>query len=317
MSTPPAEPRTGRTLDPSGTPDTSLTEKTLTTKSVLRYPGGKSRAVKKLASIIPDYLLTDDKHAVAPFFGGGSFELWLTSTGKRVYGLDLFYCLTAFWQQCAASPRRLADRLTEIRESSITATEFKAFQESLRTAEAEHAHGDNEHMLSRLEIAARFYAVNRCSFSGSTLSGGFSKSAAKDRFTESSIQRIRDWHNPLVDVDYGDVFTLLDDALDADTGPTVLTNADLLFLDPPYMLGGSRDKLYGDRGNTHEGFDHQQLCEKVRALTADNADMRVLLTYNDSPEIRDMYRDFTITEAEWAYGMNASKKSSEIFIHNF
>ena len=38
------------------------------------------------------------------------------------------------------------------------------------------------------------------------------------------------------------------------------------------------------------------------------------LTYNDDEYIRGLYKDFIIIDASWAYGMNKSKKSSEIII---
>ena len=43
-----------------------------------------------------------------------------------------------------------------------------------------------------LEQATFFFILNRTSFSGSTLSGGFSQESAIKRFTQSSIQRIED-----------------------------------------------------------------------------------------------------------------------------
>ena len=42
-----------------------------------------------------------------------------------------------------------------------------------------------------LQQATFFFILNRTSFSGSTLSGGFSKEATKKRFTKSSIQRVK------------------------------------------------------------------------------------------------------------------------------
>ncbi len=41
-----------------------------------------------------------------------------------------------------------------------------------------------------LKQAIYYFIINRCSFSGATLSGGFSQEASKKRFTQSSIQRI-------------------------------------------------------------------------------------------------------------------------------
>ena len=41
-----------------------------------------------------------------------------------------------------------------------------------------------------IDKALMYFIINRCSFSGSTLSGGFSLESSKNRFTESSIKRI-------------------------------------------------------------------------------------------------------------------------------
>jgi DNA adenine methylase len=38
------------------------------------------------------------------------------------------------------------------------------------------------------------------------------------------------------------------------------------------------------------------------------------MSYNDCEAIREMYDGYEIIEAEWAYGMNKSKESSEILI---
>jgi DNA adenine methylase len=83
----------------------------------------------------------------------------------------------------------------------------------------------------------------------------------------------------------------------------------LLFLDPPYYLG-KKSKLYGNNGDLHENFDHQRLYECVK--TKNNW----LMTYNDCDYIRDLYKDFKIIKVNWTYGMNTSKKSSEIVIIN-
>jgi DNA adenine methylase len=81
-----------------------------------------------------------------------------------------------------------------------------------------------------------------------------------------------------------------------------------LYLDPPYMLKGSQNSLYGVDGNLHDSFDH----EKLHSLLTRRG--RWVMSYNDSKEIREMYKNYEIHEAEWAYGMNKTKKSSEIII---
>ena len=39
-----------------------------------------------------------------------------------------------------------------------------------------------------------------------------------------------------------------------------------------------------------------------------------LLTYNNCDYINNLYKDYKIIETSWSYGMNKTKKSSEIVI---
>jgi DNA adenine methylase len=84
----------------------------------------------------------------------------------------------------------------------------------------------------------------------------------------------------------------------------------LFYLDPPYFLEGARSSLYGDEGDMHEYFPHLALFSTLRERE------NWILSYNDCAEIRQLYRDYLIHEVSWAYGMNKSKKSSEIIITN-
>lgn len=284
---------------------TKAAPKGMSTKSPLRYPGGKTRAVKILSALMPEDVLADtDKHVIAPFVGGGSFELWLTSQGKTVKAFDIFAQLAVFWSQCDTDPGSLTAELRTTKATGVDSDLFKQLQGELRAFEA----APDSSQLTKLEIATKFFAVNRCSFSGSTLSGGFSKQAAAGRFTESSILKVEQWNNPLFSVEHADAFTVLED-------PELIEGADFMFLDPPYMLGKTKDKLYGDKGSTHDGFDHERLKSTLDTLSSKG--IRFILTYNDSEEIRELYRDYHAVGTEWAYGMNQSKKSSEIILTNY
>ena len=47
-------------------------------KSPLRYPGGKTRACKKLEVILnKKYNIDNFNNVISPFFGGGSFEFYI------------------------------------------------------------------------------------------------------------------------------------------------------------------------------------------------------------------------------------------------
>ena len=58
----------------------------------------------------------------------------------------------------------------------------------------------------------------------------------------------------------------------------------------------------------HESFDHEGLFKVL-----DNTS-NWILCYNDCPYIRTLYTEHTIIAVDWSYGMNKTKKSSEILI---
>lgn len=262
-------------------------------KSPLRYPGGKFRARKILEEFVP----ANVKSVVSPFFGGGSFELHLNNKGIQVRGHDKFWLLTNFWEQL------LQDRITlssiiEPYLGCITKDTFKLWQNELSLIETAEEKPES----GLLEIAMKFFIVNRCSFSGATLSGGFSKYSAEDRFTLSSVESIRNFENPNLQVSYADFEYVLCNEVEKD---------DFLFLDPPYKLNQASNKLYGVKGSMHKAFDHEKLFEIVSS-----GNNRFLLTYNDSEEIRDIWSNYKIIDTAWSYGMNTSRQSSELIITN-
>ncbi|MAR65705.1 MAG: adenine methyltransferase, partial [Crocinitomicaceae bacterium] len=73
-------------------------------KSILRYVGGKSRAVKH---ILP--YLEDAEILYSPFFGGGSIEFAFSENGK-VIACDLYEPVAVFWQETFKNPTLVADK---------------------------------------------------------------------------------------------------------------------------------------------------------------------------------------------------------------
>jgi DNA adenine methylase len=262
-------------------------------KTPLRYPGGKSRAVKHILPHIPE----DVERLCSPFFGGGSLELAIADRGTEVRGYDKMKQLVWFWQALCADNNKLADEVNSLREQYTTRSDetvtgcakksFHQYREDLKT----------ESFMFSYERAAKYYAINRASFSGATFSGGWSELASYVRFTDSSVQRLRDFEAKNFRVDYAD----FEDAIGYHSKA-------FLYLDPPYMLKGSQNSLYGVDGNLHDSFDH----ERLHSLLTKRAGW--VMSYNDCDEIRDMYCEQEIVDTAWSYGMNKSKESSEIII---
>jgi DNA adenine methylase len=143
-----------------------------------------------------------------------------------------------------------------------------------------------------------YYALNRSSFSGATLSGGYSQQAADNRFTQSSIERLRSFLCPALSVEHAD----FKDSL-------ARHHADaFIYADPPYAI--DNPVLYGKNGSAHKGFDHYGLAEALKKKN------NWILSYNPNPFILELYKDYEIVYPEWSYGMSKDKKSKEILILN-
>jgi len=251
-------------------------------KSPLRYPGGKTRAVKHILPHFPE----DMKELCSPFLGGGSIELALANKGVKVHAYDIFEPLVCFWKHLIENPEALSEAASLHRH--LDKQTFKMLQETLRNSSQDN-----------IDYAAIFYALNRSSFSGSTTAGGYSKQAAEKRFTESSIKRIKDFKAKNISVKAADFKVSIAAHPDA-----------FLYLDPPYLLGKGRETLYGANGSNHKGFDHLGLSETLKERS------NWILSYNNCPEILKLYEDYAIIYPDWKYCMSSDKTSKEVLIIN-
>ena len=138
--------------------------------SPLRYPGGKTRACKILYKIIEEnFDISDIKTIVSPFFGGGSFEFFLQNQiNCNIIANDKFYPLYCFWNECLNNKQNLVNKLTEKHNEGISKEDFFKFRNKIAVLPTT---GD-------IDNSYLYFIINRCSFSGASLSGGFSKEAS-------------------------------------------------------------------------------------------------------------------------------------------
>ena len=262
-------------------------------KSPLRYPGGKSRAIKHISPLIPEF-----NEYREPFVGGGSVFVYLKQRypNKKFWINDIYKNLYHFW---ASSQTETDELILQIRNWKSEYENGKELHRYLK---------ENIDSFDALKKAAAFFVFNRITFSGTTESGGFSNGAFEKRFTESSIKRARllstilpktkitDFdYQKVVETDGGDVF---------------------IFLDPPYY-SARKSALYGKNGKLHTGFDHYRFAETMKKTKH-----KWLITYDNSPFIKDLFSFAYIVEWNLKYGMrNVSKYSDqngkELFIANY
>jgi DNA adenine methylase len=265
-------------------------------KSPLRYPGGKSRAISQILEHIPLNL----QEYREPFVGGGSVYLAVRSlfrTSLRYTINDINMDVVCFWQCVQKNIELLVAGVTMLRQRFMG--NGRGLYQFLK---------DENNIQSDFDRAVRFFIMNRITFSGVMDAGGYSEQAFEKRFTASSIERL------------GKIAPLLTQTTITcgDYEPHLFASGDkvFIFLDPPY-LSATDSRLYGVRGEFHTSFDHERFAENMRRCSH-----RWLITYDDSPDIRELFSFAHIVEWELQYGMNNYKqgkaeKGKELFIKNF
>jgi DNA adenine methylase len=263
-------------------------------KSPLRFPGGKSKALKHFVHLFPDKV-TEYRE---PMVGGGSvfFHAKNKNLANKYWINDIYYPLIDFYENVADSSNNslLVSILFNLKNYQEIGgpRAFKDYFQSLR---------NEDWSVFSLDNARKFFILNRCSFSGCTEAGGFSPQAATKRFTKSSIERLRPMPEALRDVkitcrDFQEVIEA--------PGEDVF-----LFLDPPYKINQA---LYGKKGQLHKDFDHDRLADCLL-----DTKHKFLMTYNDCEYIRNLYSWAYIKEFDLQYSMKNRNKGKEILISNY
>lgn len=271
-------------------------KKKVSRRSPLRYPGGKQRAIKAIAKYFP----RQAREYREPMVGGGSvyFHLRNRNFAEHYWINDKFCDLIDFWRVCQEPDgcRRLQEELFALKARLKDSEGMKEFFLQVKDKAVEDP----------FERALLFFFFNRVTFSGTTRAGGFSSQASKDRFTDTSIERLDEMPRMLegTKISNLDVYEVLQAP-----GDDVF-----IFLDPPYYQAG---KLYGKGGALHD-FDHERLAGTLKA-----SEHRFLITYDDCQAIRDLYGWATLKSWDLQYGMNncnrdkTSKVGKELMIYNY
>lgn len=235
--------------------------------SPMRYPGGKSRAVK----IIRPYIRSGSE-LFSPFFGGGSVEFDAARRGARVYGYDTYGPLVCFYQQLKNNRDALLKAALDLHP--LSDDRFHEIQASVHL------------MRDGPQKAASIFALNQTTHMSLMQSGGPYRS--QDTFKPSSIHAklAFDMRDVTVDhLDFRESFKKHPDTF--------------AFVDPPYLLNSARkEKLYGTNGSHHREFNHDDLFEILKDRK------NWIMTHQDHPEIRERYVGFEMDEKEWHYTMS-------------
>lgn len=271
--------------------------------SVLRYPGGKSKALK---FILPNILKIKFKEFREPFVGGGSVFIAVKQKTKKNVKFkinDLNKDVFCFWNVLKDNGYFFHNEISRIKREEKNGRDLFYRLKALDPNE-----------LSDYDRAVRFFVLNRITFSGGFESSGYSEESFYKRFTPTIIEKLLPLHDFVqkVDITNSDYSNLLQvDNKDA-----------FIFLDPPYYYS-TESKLYGKNGIFHTTFDHKKFARNMK-YHSKKYSYNWLITYDDSPQIRELF-DFAYCtkNIQLQYGVNnitnglKSKIGNELFISNF
>ena len=246
-------------------------------KSPLRYAGGKSLAVCKIIERFPNNL----KKMASPFIGGGSVEIACANElNLKVTAYDVFDILVNYWQVQLKSPLALYKELVKI---DNTDTVYRKRKEELKK------HWKKETKLEPLKLAALYYFNHNLSY-GPGFLGWMSKIYREKKRYINMLEKLKNFRCPNLKVKRADFEKAI-----------LKHNEDFLYLDPPYYLEGNSKMfrgIYPQRNFPvhHSNFNHRLLRDLLLKHKG-----KFVLSYNDCPEIRKLYKGFDIEEVKWQY----------------
>jgi DNA adenine methylase len=264
------------------------------TDSPLRYPGGKTQ----LSPLVLDLLRYNDLQGgvyAEPFAGGAgiAWRLLLNGDVTEVWINDIDPALFALWTTIVNNPDPLCERIFRTR---ISMREWHR----QRAALFDTASTDIDRAFATLFL-------NRTNRSG-ILKGGVIGGKNQDgeyklgcRFNKPEIVRkIQRIHS------YREVIRV--SQLDAEKciarWAKALPARGLINIDPPYYAQG-RD-LYL---SFYDHRDHARLAQRVRSLK-----VPWILTYDDEPEIEQLYAGLRIHRKSLVYYAQVKRRASELLV---
>jgi DNA adenine methylase len=264
--------------------------------SPLRYPGGKTKLTEYVKALFRHNRLLGG-HYVEPYAGGASvaLELVIQEFVETAHINDLDRSVWAFWYSVLND----ADRLCGMIESVQVNMETWAAQREVQT---------RKDIANVLELGFSTFFLNRTNRSGILRAGviggkhqnGNFKIDARFNKDEliNRVQLIAE-HSDRIELYQRDAVELLQQIV-----PT-LPDRTLVYLDPPYYVKG------GDLYEHH----YQHADHAAVAAAALEIRQHVMVSYDDVPEIRDLYNHLQYVSYSLSYtAQNRYRGTEAIFL---
>lgn len=239
-------------------------------KSFISWIGGKKNLRKKIAQLIPE----DIKSYIEPFGGGAWVLLYKDKWADLEVYNDLDGKLVNLFRIVKYHPQAFKDEIKYLLGSREMFFQFL-----------------NGTFITDIQKAVQFFFIVTRSFGSNCRTFGVAKQkvggACKSQ--KNVLDKIDGIHERLdkVMIENRDFETLIKQ-YDHERA--------FFYCDPPYTVGYKY-------GVVRQEFEDERLRDVLKNIKG-----RFLLSYDDSPKIRELYKDYEIVEIERFNGLNKNKK---------
>ncbi len=266
--------------------------------SPLRYPGGKSKLAKFVASICVKNNING--HYVEPYAGGASVALYLLINGyvKEITINDLDKGIYAFWYSILNETERFCRK---IKNADITVKNWKKFKKI----------SSNEKTEDMFDLGFATFFLNRTNHSGIIDGGpigGLDQSGNYKidcRFNKRKlIEKIR-----TIALYKKNIILCNDDALELvkTIQKKRICENTIFYFDPPYYLKGPSLYL-----NHYKRDDHRKVSEAIQKIK----NSKWIVSYDNVDEIKKLYSGFGRIEYSFLHVANKIKEGKEVLFYS-
>ena len=266
--------------------------------SPLRYPGGKGKLAPFMGLMINKMNIKNGTY-IEPFAGGAGVALMLLMEGyvADIVINDYDKAIYSVWRAIISEPENLVDRILD---TPINIDEWKKQKEIYVEQNKKYS----------LDLAFATFFLNRTNRSGILKGGpigGFEQTGnygIDARYNaEKLVERIRAVakYKKHIKVYNKEIVSFIESVL-----PNYGQNS-MTYFDPPYFNKGP--ELYK---NFFDKEDHA----KIAQLILNGVPGNWIITYDDTPEIIELYKQQCIRRYDLNYSAANTGKSSEVIVFN-
>ena len=266
--------------------------------SPLRYPGGKGKLAPFMGLVINKMNIKNGTY-IEPFAGGAGVALMLLMEGyvDDIVINDYDKAIYSVWRAIISEPENLVDRILD---TPINIDEWKKQKEIYVEQNKKYS----------LDLAFATFFLNRTNRSGILKGGpigGFEQTGnygIDARYNaEKLVERIRAVakYKKHIKVYNKEIVSFIESVL-----PNYGQNS-MTYFDPPYFNKGP--ELYK---NFFDKEDHA----KIAQLILNGVPGNWIITYDDTPEIIELYKQQCIRRYDLNYSAANTGKSSEVIVFN-